>query len=155
ATNPPRKLGLRIGLLGGSFDPVHHAHLLLAITARQHLELDDMQLLPAAQPWQRSPLGASASHRLSMLKLAIAEHPGLSINTLEIDRRGTTYTIDTLRELKAGETAHTYFWVLGSDQLVNFCTWRDWQEIVRRVYLAVAERPGAQVVPPPALKREL
>lgn len=152
---PPSSRGLRIGLLGGSFDPVHHAHLLLAIAARQHLALDDLQLLPAAQPWQRAPLGASAEHRLAMLRLAIAEHPGISINTLEIDRAGPTYTIDTLRELGAGENEHTYYWVLGSDQLANFCTWRAWEEIVRRVHLAVAERPGAQVTPPAALQQEL
>ena len=155
STQPAGATAQRIGLLGGSFDPVHHAHLLLALTAQQHLHLDEVQLLPAAQPWQRIPLAASAAHRLAMLQLAIAEHPGITINTLEIDRAGPTYTVDTLREIGAGSDGNAYYWVLGSDQLANFCTWHDWPEIARRVHLAVAERPGSVTTPPKALAREL
>src|SRR5690606_20903387 len=82
--------------------------------------------------------------------------PVLSLNTIEIDRGGPTYTIDTLRAMGAGDTAEAeYFWVLGSDQLVNFCTWHEWREIVRRVRLAVAARPGSQLQAPAALSQEL
>jgi nicotinate-nucleotide adenylyltransferase len=176
----------RIGLLGGSFDPVHNAHLALASTAIGHLALHSLQFLPAAAPWQRQPLGAAADHRVRMLQLAIAHARGgstgaldcatadastgapahavhtqteagsLSVNTIEIDRGGPTYTIDTLRAMGAGDTADVeYFWILGSDQLVNFCTWQAWREIVRRVRLAVAARPGSPVQAPAALAREL
>jgi len=154
-THSPSTTGQRIGLLGGSFDPVHHAHILLALTAQQHLHLDQVQLLPAAQPCQRGALASSAAHRLAMLQLAIAEHPGISVNTLEIHRDGPTYTIDTLREIGAGSNGNEYFWILGSDQLVNFCTWEDWSEIAARVHLAVAERPGSVTTPPADLAREL
>ena len=146
----------RTGLLGGSFDPVHNAHLALAQAARAHLHLDMIELIPAAAPWQKHRLGASAEHRLAMLELAIADTPGLRVNRIEIDRDGPTYTLDTLRELGAGEDpAHRYVWILGSDQLVNFCTWQGWQEIVRRVDLAVAQRPGSTGSLPPPLEQEL
>ena len=75
---------MRIGLLGGSFDPVHNAHVALAKTALKKLELDEVQLIPAGQPWQRAPLGASPEHRLAMLRLAVGETPGLRINPIEI-----------------------------------------------------------------------
>ncbi|MFJ1303038.1 nicotinate (nicotinamide) nucleotide adenylyltransferase [Pseudomonadota bacterium AL_CKDN230030165-1A_HGKHYDSX7] len=138
----------RIGLLGGSFDPVHLAHLALADAARAALGLDEVQLLPAANPWQRAPLAASPDHRLAMLSLAIEGHAGLSINPIEIERGGATYTVDTLRALP-GQAR--YSWLLGADQLANFCTWRDWQEIATLVELAVAVRPGTPLKTPPEL----
>lgn len=146
----------RTGLLGGSFDPVHYAHLGLAQAALQHLDLDLIELLPAAAPWQRQPLGASAAHRLAMLNLAVADVAQLYINTLELERDGPTYTVDTLRLLGAGEDAnHAYTWLLGSDQLANFCTWQGWREIIRRVTLAVARRPGSPLQAPAELAAEL
>lgn len=138
----------RIGLLGGSFDPVHEAHVALALAALQHLKLTGVQFIPAAQPWQRRPLQASETQRLAMLRLALAGHAGLSINTSELDRGGPTYTIDTVSALPQNAR---YIWVLGADQLANFCTWRDWQGIVERVGLAVAQRPGSPLQVPAAL----
>lgn len=144
------------GLLGGSFDPVHVVHLALAQAARTHLHLDVVQLIPAAAPWQRAPLGASAQARLAMLELAVADEPGLVVNPLEILRTGPTYTVDTLRTLGAGDDpAQTYVWLLGSDQLANFCTWHAWEEIATRVRLAVASRPGFAPEPPAPLSRLL
>lgn len=140
---------VRQGLLGGSFDPVHLAHIELAQQALRHLALNGVTLIPAAQPWQRSELGASASQRLDMLKLAIEGQAGLDISTVEIDRDGPTYTVDTLRALPP---EHQYFWILGADQLENFCTWKQWQEVAGRVHLAVAARPGSQLEAPAALR---
>jgi len=128
----------RIGLLGGSFDPVHDAHIALAEAALHTLELAEVQLIPAANPWQREPLKAAPEHRLRMLELAVAGHAGLSVNAIEITRGGATYTIDTLRALPPAR----YVWLLGADQLVNFTTWHAWQDIAARVDLAVAVRPG-------------
>jgi nicotinate-nucleotide adenylyltransferase len=142
----------RIGLLGGSFDPVHVAHVALAQTALRALGLAEVQLIPAANPWQRSALRATAGQRLDMLQLAVAGHPGLAVNPIEIERGGPTYTIDTLRALP--RDAH-YVWLLGADQLANFCTWRDWQDIARLVDLAVATRPGTALNAPPALAEHL
>lgn len=142
----------RQGLLGGSFDPIHLAHVALARHALEHLGLDEVVLIPAARPWQRGSLGASAQQRLDMLRLAIADIPGLEISTVEIDRDGPTYTIDTLRGLPRDTE---YFWILGADQLANFCTWKEWQEIVALVHLAVAARPGSELTPPAELAARL
>jgi len=143
---------MRIGLLGGSFDPVHKAHLSLAHAALTALKLDQVQLIPAGQPWQRAPLGASPAHRLEMLRLATRGISALEVNPIEIHRIGPTYTIETLQAL---DPAHEYFWILGADQLINFCTWHRWTDIVERVHLAVAQRPGSALVAPDALTQWL
>ena len=142
----------RIGLLGGSFDPVHLAHVELARCAMRHLHLDSVRLIPAAQPWQRGALGADPDDRVAMLRLAVANVPGLEIDTVEIDRGGPTYTIDTVRTLPPGKE---YFWILGADQLANFCSWKNWEEIVERVHLAVAARPGSHIAPAATLRTRL
>ncbi len=139
---------MRIGLLGGSFDPVHSAHLALAQTALGTLPLDEVHLMPAGQPWQRPPLGAAPAHRLAMLKLAVGNTKGLQVNPIEINRTGPTYTFETLALLPQ---EHDYFWILGADQLENFCTWREWSTIARKVQLVVAQRPGSQLAAPAAL----
>lgn len=143
---------MRIGLLGGSFDPVHNAHLSLAHAALNALKLDQVQLIPAGQPWQRAPLGASPEHRLEMLRRATRDTSAFKVNPIEIHRIGLTYTIETLQAL---DPAHEYFWILGADQLTNFCTWHQWSDIVERVHLAVAQRPGSTIVAPDALKQWL
>ncbi|MBV6307178.1 nicotinate (nicotinamide) nucleotide adenylyltransferase [Candidimonas humi] len=138
----------RIGLLGGSFDPVHLAHTALAQAACACLGLDELQLIPAADPWQRPPLAASAQQRLDMLRLAVAGQARLHVNPVEIERGGKTYTIDTLEGLPEGPE---YYWILGGDQLRNFCSWHRWADIVARVRLAVAQRPGSDSLAPPEL----
>ena len=143
---------MRIGLLGGSFDPVHLAHLALAQAALATLNLDRVQLVPAGQPWQRPPLGATPEHRLNMLGLATKGLDKLEINPIEIHRTGPTYTIDTLKAL---EPKNEYFWILGTDQLANFCTWHKWQDIALCAKLAVAQRPGSTLTPPLALSQWL
>ncbi|GAA0500108.1 nicotinate (nicotinamide) nucleotide adenylyltransferase [Pigmentiphaga sp. GD03639] len=150
----------RIGLLGGSFDPIHEAHLTLARTALAHLGAASVQLIPAAAPWQRQPLAATAEQRAQMVALAIAGQPGLALNRIEIDRGGPSYTIDTLRALAGGTGTPVagdarYVWILGADQLANFCTWNEWQGIVALADLAVAGRPGNEPEPPAALHAEL
>ncbi|GAB3334917.1 nicotinate (nicotinamide) nucleotide adenylyltransferase [Bordetella tumulicola] len=135
-------------MLGGSFDPIHLAHLALAQAALTALPLSQVQFLPAANPWQRAPLNAAPAHRLNMIKLAIDGQPNLEVNPIELERGGATYTIDTLRALPAGAR---YVWILGADQLVNFCTWHKWQDISTLVELAVATRPGTPLAPPAEL----
>ncbi|WP_193087080.1 nicotinate-nucleotide adenylyltransferase [Advenella sp. FME57] len=129
----------KVGLLGGSFNPVHVAHLAMARTALRALNLDEVQLIPAGNPWQKQPLRISGTQRLEMLALAIADEPGIVINDIEINREGATYTIDTLRNLPRDAK---YYWLLGTDQLNNFCTWQNWQEITDYVTLTVAWRTG-------------
>ncbi|WP_323000308.1 nicotinate (nicotinamide) nucleotide adenylyltransferase [Castellaniella sp.] len=142
----------QVGLLGGSFDPVHRAHIALAQAACRALRLAYVELLPAGRPWQRDQLGASAEHRLAMLQLACGDDPHLRINPIELQRPGATYTIDTLEALPPNAR---YTWILGADQLANFCTWHRWRDILRHVRLAVAQRPGASLTPPAELARAL
>lgn len=137
----------KIGLLGGSFNPIHLAHIRLATTALQQLSLDEVQLIPAGQPWQKAPLAVSSEQRLAMLKIAIKGIAGLRINTIELERKGPSYTIDTLRELPR-QSGERYYWLMGTDQINNFCTWRAWQEILDYVQLVVAKRPDYAFTPP-------
>src|SRR5690606_28274201 len=119
---PTPGLGVkRVGLLGGSFDPVHRAHLALARAALSELELDQVQLIPAGNPWQRAPLRAAGSHRLRMIELAIDGDPRLAANPIELERDGPTYTIDTLKPLPQDAT---YVGLLGTEQLASSCTRR-------------------------------
>lgn len=143
---------MRIGLLGGSFDPIHLAHIALAKAAQQYLALDEVQLILAKQPWQKPTLNASAQHRLQMVKLATDDEPGLIINTMELERPGKTYTIETLEQLPDG---HEYYWLFGADQLQNFCTWHRWEDIASRVTLIAATRPGADLQTPIELQRRI
>ena len=147
-SSPTNTESAYIGLLGGSFDPIHNAHVALAQAAARELKLTEVQLIPAANPWQRAPLHSAAEHRVRMIELAIAGTPALRVNTIEIDRGGATYTVDTIRSLPSN---NRYIWILGTDQLANFCTWHDWKTIATRVDLAVAIRPGTSLSPPEAL----
>ena len=138
----------KIGLLGGSFNPVHFAHLAMARTALRALHLDEVQLIPAGNPWQKQPMQVSGPQRMAMLTLAIEHEAGVRINDSEINRQGATYTVDTLRALPKDAK---YYWLLGTDQLNNFCTWREWQEITDYVTLTVAWRAGHPLHVPPQL----
>ncbi len=142
---------MRIGLLGGSFDPIHKAHIAVALSALNQQHLDQVQLIPAGQPWQKPALQATPEQRAQMIGIAIEGIEGLTMNRMELDRSGATYTIDTLENLSP---AHTYYWILGSDQLANFCSWHRWQEVAQRVTLLVAARPEAkQTIPQPLIEQ--
>jgi nicotinate-nucleotide adenylyltransferase len=133
---------MRIGVYGGTFDPVHLAHLILAEEARCSLGLARLLLVPAAQPWRKSHRAVSpAAHRLAMLRLAVADDPYFDVSTVEIDRGGPTYTVETLAALKAelGADADLVF-ILGEDALLDLPNWRDPAGILRLAYLGVAQR---------------
>jgi nicotinate-nucleotide adenylyltransferase len=140
----------RIGLLGGSFDPPHAAHLALARAALEHLPLDEVRWLPAGLQWQKAREPAAAEHRKAMVAQAIAGEPRFVLDDRELRRAGPTYTIDTVRELQAGEPAQ-WFLILGQDQYGNLHTWRDWPELLSRVTLAVAARDGVAPTPSSAV----
>lgn len=139
----------RLGLFGGSFDPVHRAHLALAHAALQALALDHVLWIPAGQPWQKSRPMTAAPHRLAMLQLALAGEPRFTIDTRELDRGGLSYTVDTVAALRAEHPAAELFLLIGEDQHAAFHTWHRWHDITAQVVLAVATRPGvpAQVHP--------
>lgn len=141
----------RIGLLGGTFDPVHRAHVALAESALAALALDSVRWVPAGQPWQKVGGRAvtPASHRVAMVQLAIAHEPRFVLDRIEVDREGPSFTLDTVRALQAAEPGHAWVLLIGQDQYANLHTWANWRELLARVELAVANRPGPARLPHP------
>jgi nicotinate-nucleotide adenylyltransferase len=133
----------KIGLFGGSFDPVHNAHLALAGVAMSQLQLDSVRWIPAGNPWQKPNQLAPAEHRAAMVTLAIADELRFVLDRCELHRDGPSYTLDTVRELQTTHPAAQFFLIIGQDQYTSFHTWRGWQDLLQRVTLAVAGRPGA------------
>jgi nicotinate-nucleotide adenylyltransferase len=143
----------RVGLMGGSFDPVHVAHVQLAHTALHALNLDQVRWIPAGQPWQKRRQLAQPQHRLAMVRLATAHEPRFVIDSLEIDRPGPSYTLDTVLALQAQHPqVQTWYLILGQDQYAHFHTWHGWEALLQRLTLAVACRGTALPSPPPPSK---
>ena len=136
----------RVGLFGGSFDPVHNAHVALAHEAMAQLRLEQVRWIPTGQSSQKSPAHADAADREAMVRLAIAGEPGFVLDRSELRRRGISYTLDTVRELDAAHPGTQWFLLIGQDQYAGLHTWRDWRELLGRVTLAIANRPGAELV---------
>jgi nicotinate-nucleotide adenylyltransferase len=134
----------RVGLFGGSFDPVHNAHLALAKLALEQLALDEVRWIPAGQPWQKTRQLTSGADREAMVRLAIAGQPGFVLDRIELRRKGVSFTLDTVRELNAAEPGTQWILILGQDQYATLHTWRDWRELVALVTLAIANRPDAE-----------
>ena len=145
----------RIGLFGGSFDPPHLAHLALARCAREQLALDEVRWLPAGQPWQKTERAerriTPAEQRNAMVGLLVAGEPGCVLDARELVRQGPSYTVDTVRELRAERPEAEFFLIIGQDQLAHIDTWHAWQELVGLAALAVAPRTGEAVAPAAAL----
>ncbi|MEP7283031.1 MAG: nicotinate-nucleotide adenylyltransferase [Rubrivivax sp.] len=133
----------RIGLFGGTFDPPHVAHVALAHAALATLSLDVVRWLPAGQPWQKARAVTPAEHRAAMVALAIADEPRFVLDRSEIDRTGPSFTLDTVRALQAAEPDAQWTLLVGADQYAALHTWQGWPELLSRVVLAVANRPGA------------
>ena len=134
----------RIGLFGGSFDPVHNAHVALARLALDRLQLDELRWIPAGKPWQKKDREITpASQREAMVALAIQGEPRFKLERCELERSGPSYMLDTVRELQAAESGAQWFLIVGQDQYASLHTWHGWQELLRLVRLAVANRPGA------------
>ena len=134
-----------IAVLGGTFDPIHYGHLRLANYLADKLKLKQVKLMPGYQPVHRGSPQASSEQRLAMLELAIDELPELIIDTREIHRKGPSYTIISLKELRAelGEETPIYF-ILGEDAFCQFDTWHQWQSILDYAHLLIAVRPTAE-----------
>ena len=134
----------RIGILGGTFDPPHLGHLLIAETARVVLNLESVLFIPAGEPWLKSGQRITpASHRLRMVQAAVADNPAFCVCDCEVRRSGASYTVDTLRELRRSfpDDADLYF-IVGSDVLDQFHRWKEPDAILDLCRLAVIERPG-------------
>src|SRR5262249_55888086 len=117
---------MRLGLFGGSFDPVHYGHLLLAETCREQCRLDAVWFVPAAVPPHKQARElSSAENRVEMLKLAIAGNEAFSVYQMEIERGGVSYTVDTLEQLHAEDPTRELFFLMGADSLADLPTWRN------------------------------
>ena len=133
-----------IGLFGGTFDPVHFGHLRAASEAKEKLALEDFRLLPVGEPAHRSQTFAPAEHRLAMLRLAVAEHPDISVDPREVRRSGVSYMLDTLAEIRAeaGEDAAIML-IVGQDAAHGLASWHRWQELFDYAHLVVMTRPDS------------
>lgn len=134
---------LKIGLLGGTFDPVHNGHLRMALELKRALRLDEMHLLPCHRPPHRAAPGATSDERVAMVRLAIADCPELQIDERELRRTTMSYTVDTLRELREelGREVSLVL-ALGTDAFANLNTWHRWDELLDYAHLALIARPG-------------
>ena len=129
-----------LGILGGSFDPIHHGHLRLAEEAIGRLGLDQVLLIPA-RPWQR-PTEATAEQRLRMVELACSGNPRLRAEPIEIQRDGPSYTVETLTALRTRHPGRPLWLILGADAFLRLPSWRDWEALPGLCHLAIVPRPG-------------
>jgi len=137
---------MNVGILGGTFDPVHNGHLILVEVARKQLNLSVVLFMPAGQPWLKTErIITPAEHRLQMLRLALAGQTGFRISEMEIQRPGPTYTIDTINQLKKDLNAEDeLFFILGQDILMQLPQWHEASALVQLCYLVAAPRPGVK-----------
>jgi nicotinate-nucleotide adenylyltransferase len=134
----------RIGVMGGTFDPIHHGHLVAASEVGHFFSLDEVIFVPTGQPWQKDGREVSAAEdRYLMTVIATASNPRFSVSRADIDRPGPTYTIDTLRELRAirGPDVELFF-ITGADALAQIMTWQDADELFKLAHFVGCTRPG-------------
>jgi nicotinate-nucleotide adenylyltransferase len=138
-------MGERVGLFGGTFDPIHVGHLVAAVNARHALDLDRVVMVVANVPWQKAGVRAvtSAEDRFSLVQAAVGDVPGLEAGRQEIDRGGNSYTADTLADWHRDRPADELFLIVGWDAASELATWERWQEVQGLASLVVVNRPGA------------
>jgi nicotinate-nucleotide adenylyltransferase len=135
---------MRLGIFGGTFDPVHYGHLLLAECCREQCHLDAVWFLPAAvPPHKREAELSTAEHRVEMLELAVAGHPAFAVCRYEIDRGGVNYTFETLEHFRAEDPSRELFFLLGADTFADLPNWRQPEKILESALPVVVRRPGA------------
>src|SRR4029453_3192092 len=145
-----------LGVFGGTFDPIHCGHLELAREVRAGLNLDAVRFIPAGDPPHRAAPVAPAIHRLAMVELAIADDPGLEVDTREIQRRGRSYSVETLEDLRCEAPARPLALIVGGDAFLGFPGWHRWRELFALAHVIVVARPGVsfELALPPALAAE-
>ncbi len=143
----------RVGLLGGTFDPVHNGHLRSALEVREWLALDELRLVPSARPPHRAIPGANAEQRLDMVRLAVRGDTGLQVDDRELLRERPSYTVETLESIRAelGSDAVVFF-ILGWDAFCALPTWHRWDELLDLCSLVVLQRPDYDLEVPEVLK---
>lgn len=142
STAPQRDSAMRIGIMGGTFDPIHIGHLVCAEEARMQFGLDTVIFMPAGHPALKPDTITSAEDRYLMTVLATASNPNFQVSRLEIDRPGLTYTIDTIRTLKEQYPNSELFFITGADAVFEILSWKDAEELSTLVTFIAATRPG-------------
>lgn len=131
----------RVGVMGGTFDPIHHGHLVAASEVSQTYDLDEVVFVPTGQPWMKDDV-SPAEHRYLMTVIATASNPRFTVSRVDIDRGGATYTIDTLRDLRAQRPEAELFFISGADAIAQIVEWKDMDELWDLAHFVAVSRPG-------------
>jgi nicotinate-nucleotide adenylyltransferase len=131
----------RIGVMGGTFDPIHHGHLVAASEVAQSFDLDEVLFVPTGMPYQKSDV-TETEHRYLMTVIATAANPRFSVSRVDIDRDGPTYTIDTLRDLRAQHPEADLYFISGADAITQILDWKDVDELWSLAHFVAVTRPG-------------
>jgi nicotinate-nucleotide adenylyltransferase len=138
-------VGRRLGVMGGTFDPIHYGHLVTAEEALVQFELEGVMFVPTGQPWMKAhEVVSPAEDRYLMTVIATASNPLFSVSRIEVDREGPTYAVDTLRALKDETDADLYF-ITGADAIVEIVQWKDTRDLFELAHFIAATRPGYDV----------
>ncbi|MBB4070801.1 nicotinate-nucleotide adenylyltransferase [Canibacter oris] len=134
----------RIGVMGGTFDPIHHGHLVAASEVADSFDLDEVIFVPTGQPWQKSGV-SDAEHRYLMTVVATASNPRFTVSRVDIDRAGPTYTVDTLRDLRAQYPNDELFFITGADAIGQIMSWKDIDKVWDLAHFIGVSRPGHEL----------
>ena len=140
---------LRLGVMGGTFDPIHNGHLVAASEVASAFNLDEVVFVPTGQPWQKKKVSAS-EHRYLMTVIATASNPRFKVSRVDVDRSGPTYTVDTLRDLRASYPDAEIFFITGADAVAQISAWKDVDEVWALAHFVAVSRPGHKLEIPDA-----
>ncbi|MEN0129341.1 MAG: nicotinate-nucleotide adenylyltransferase [Brevundimonas sp.] len=133
----------RVGVMGGTFDPIHHGHLVAASEVAAQFDLDEVVFVPTGRPtFKLDQQVTLAEHRYLMAVVATASNPRFTVSRVDIDREGVTFTVDTLRDLKADRPDADFFFITGADAIAQILTWKDGQELFSMAQFVAVTRPG-------------
>lgn len=135
----------RIGVMGGTFDPIHNGHLVAASEVQQHFDLDEVLFVPTGQPWMK-PAVTDSEHRYLMSVIATAANPRFTVSRVDIDRDGPTYTIDTLRDIRSLHPDADLFFISGADAIAQILDWKSVDELWSLAHFVAVSRPGHDLV---------
>ncbi|GGG02643.1 putative nicotinate-nucleotide adenylyltransferase [Rhodococcoides trifolii] len=143
---PPGAPSRRVGVMGGTFDPIHHGHLVAASEVADRFGLDEVIFVPTGRPWQKADRTVSpAEDRYLMTVIATASNPRFAVSRVDLDRDKSTYTVDTLRDLKSQHPDAELYFITGADALSSILGWQDWQELFELARFVGVSRPGFEL----------